>query len=176
VSLGAGDVLAAPSDRATAATRIFQGERWSEAVVALDAVARGDGDDDRGNREIAEYHLAISLYNLRELQPAEDLFVAITRDDAHQKHLEGVMWTMRLLMSCPSARAADALLAVPPDSVGPRFSSPQQVELARRVDLLLARRLIERGDRLRSLAILDDLRRTPLAEEAERCRAAAEAR
>lgn len=172
---GKGDVLAPPSARAAAATRLFHGQRWPEAIAALDGVARGDGDDDRGNREIAEYQLAIGLYNLRELMPAEDLFVAITGDTAHARHVEGVRWTARMLVACPSARTADAILDAPHESIV-QFESPQLLEYARRIDLLLARRLLERGDRARSRAILDTLRDTSFAGEAERCFAAGDAR
>jgi hypothetical protein len=60
-----GPAVAGPRSRAAEqAERLFKAERWAEAAEALRRVARGETDDDQGNRQIAEYRLAIALYRL----------------------------------------------------------------------------------------------------------------
>src|SRR5262245_24307918 len=47
------------TDETADAKRLFDHERWAEAAAANRRVVDGDTGDDEGNRQIAEYHLAI---------------------------------------------------------------------------------------------------------------------
>ena len=53
------------TEEAAQAKRLFDGEKWSEAALALYRVRNGETGDDEGNKQIAQYHLAIALYRLK---------------------------------------------------------------------------------------------------------------
>src|SRR5690606_4281877 len=53
------------TEAAAAAKQLFDKERWNEAAQALHAVVTGETGDDPGNKQLAEYYLAIALYRLK---------------------------------------------------------------------------------------------------------------
>jgi len=72
---GAGAVTAGQmTEEAATAKRLFDGERWSEAALGLYRVYKGETGDDPGNRQIAQYHLAIALYRLKFYQASYGIF------------------------------------------------------------------------------------------------------
>src|SRR5882672_6062315 len=50
------------SEAAAQAKRLFDRERWEESIPALRSVADGTTRDDDGNRQLADYHLAIAYF------------------------------------------------------------------------------------------------------------------
>jgi len=50
------------TESAAAAKGLFDKEKWSEAAQALHRVVSGETGDDAGNKQLAEYYLAICLY------------------------------------------------------------------------------------------------------------------
>jgi hypothetical protein len=87
----------APSDAASQARRLFRSQRWAEAADLLRRVANGEAGDDRGNRQIAEFNLAIALYRLRRTAECTLLFRAMARRDNHFKHQESFLWLVKLV-------------------------------------------------------------------------------
>ena len=76
------------TEEAAQAKRLFDGEKWADAMNALERVASGETGDDLGNRELAEYHLAIAFERMQDYEPAADLFSAIARVHTHLKFRE----------------------------------------------------------------------------------------
>ena len=87
------------SDAAATAKRLFDNHRWSHAAPRILAVARGDTKDDMGNRQIADYHLAIALYYLGDRNASADLWTGISWNPRHQKFRETMLWLGRLAVS-----------------------------------------------------------------------------
>jgi hypothetical protein len=93
------------TEQAAQAKRLFDKAQWSDAVDALEAVANGASGDDEGNRQIAEYHLAITNFNLKDYEAATDLFVLISALPTHNKYRESELWLHKLCQYCWTARA-----------------------------------------------------------------------
>jgi hypothetical protein len=49
------------TEQAAQAKRLFDGEKWGDAASALYRVYKGETGDDEGNKQLAQYHLAIAL-------------------------------------------------------------------------------------------------------------------
>ena len=60
------------------AKRLFDGEQWQQASLALYKVWKGETNDDEGNKQLAEYHLAIALYRLKLYQASYSIFSEIS--------------------------------------------------------------------------------------------------
>ena len=58
------------TEPAAQAKRLFDGEKWLDAALGLYRVYKGDTHDDEGNKQLAQYHLAIALYRLKFYQAA----------------------------------------------------------------------------------------------------------
>ncbi|MEZ4376440.1 MAG: hypothetical protein R3B07_36890 [Polyangiaceae bacterium] len=88
--------------RAAQAKKLFDKERWPEAIVAMEAVANGDYEDDAGNRELGDYYLAIALYRVHDYEAAIDLFTQIGQHKRHLKYKESLLWISKLVSQvCP---------------------------------------------------------------------------
>src|SRR5262245_54464838 len=71
-------VTAGPtSHEAEEARRLFERQRWMDAAIALDRVARGDTGDDESSRQIARYRLDIALYRLELNEASLRVFSSI---------------------------------------------------------------------------------------------------
>ncbi len=62
------------SEGARAAKALFDAQKWPEAALALYGVVAGETGDDDGNKQLAQYHLAIPLYRLKFYQAAYGIF------------------------------------------------------------------------------------------------------
>ncbi len=153
------------TERAADAKRLFDKERWNDAVVQLEATARGRFHDDQGNRELAEYYLAIALYRIQDYTAATDLFVAIVERKQHLKAKEGLLWLMKLATLCPDRRVIRALGEYPFDfHMG--FRSPQQKDLWISTRFAHARGLADLGRIDEAIREFIYVREEPLAREA----------
>jgi peptidoglycan/xylan/chitin deacetylase (PgdA/CDA1 family) len=133
------------SEQAALAKRLFDGEKWAEAVDAMRVVASGATGDDLGNREIAEYHLAIALYRMGNHRDALAQFLLISRDRSHLKWSETLLWHARLLEDDETAEGAlRGISAYDYDQVE-RFNNPQQRELFWRLQQAAGRVAYRRG-------------------------------
>jgi len=133
------------SERAAQAKRLFDGEKWSEALGALRAVATGATGDDLGNREIAGYHTAIALYRMGNHRDALAQFLLISSDRSHLKWNETLLWHARLLEDADTAEGAlRGVSAYDYDQVE-RFNNPQQRELFWRLQQAAGRVAYRRG-------------------------------
>jgi hypothetical protein len=135
------------TEQAAQAKRLFDKAQWPEALDALEAVANGASGDDESNRQIAEYHLAVVNFNLKDYEAATDLFLLISALPAHNKFNESTLWIPLLLDHCVTARAMKVFARFPytPDvgSCDPRHVRP---EMRPRWEFLRAYGLVELGE------------------------------
>jgi len=143
---------AAPGDRtpsagqmteeAAQAKRLFDRERWDDAVLQLERVANGDTGDDEGNKQIAAYQRAVALFHGGRVGESAAAFLAIAGRPAHIKHVETVLWLMKLAETAPVAVRGMAYYDA---SSAERFDNSQQHEVYEGVLFLLGRERFERG-------------------------------
>ena len=81
-----GPVIAgAASPAAEEANRRFEAQRWEDAALAARRVAAGMTGDDEGNRQIARYHEAVSLFHLGFPEASLAIFSTIAERRAHPR-------------------------------------------------------------------------------------------
>ena len=127
------------TEEAAQAKRLFDNERWSEAALLLKRVVDGETGDDAGNKQIAEYHLAIALYRLQFFQASYDIFRRVANKASHLKFKETLLWLAKLATQLPEP--ADIIGAVGKYSRQQvkRFDNPQQRTLYYQLNYLLGR-------------------------------------
>lgn len=91
----------AMSEAAAMAKRRFSEEKWAEAALLLQPVVDGETPDDAGNRQIAEYHLAISLNRLQLYQASYAVFRRIAAKANHLRRHETLAWLAKLDTQLP---------------------------------------------------------------------------
>ena len=84
------------TEEAAQAKRLFDNERWAEAALILKQVVDGETGDDKGNQQIAQYHLAIALYRLQFFQASYDIFRRVADKPNHLKFKETLLWLAKL--------------------------------------------------------------------------------
>jgi tetratricopeptide (TPR) repeat protein len=133
-------VVAGPmTAEAAQARRLFDGERWSEAALVLKRVVDGDTGDDDGNRQIAQYHLAICLYRLRFHQASFGLFSTIAEKPAHLRFGETLPWLAKLATQLPEPADVIERVGKYGSEQIARFDNPQQRALFWQLNYLLGR-------------------------------------
>ncbi len=127
------------TEEAAQAKRLFDSERWSEAALLLKRVVDGDTNDDAGNRQIAEYHLAVALYRLQFYQASYDIFRRVADKPNHIKFKETLLWLAKLATQLPEP--ADIIGSVGKYSREQvkRFDNPQQSKLYWQLNYMLGR-------------------------------------
>ncbi len=89
------------TEEAARAKRLYDAERWQEALVQLERVASGESGDDEGNKQLAAYHVGAALYRMNRFQDSYAAFRAIARDRNHLKHRETVLWLTKIALDHP---------------------------------------------------------------------------
>lgn len=119
--------------------RLFDAERWSEAAVILKRVVDGETGDDEGNKQIAQYHLAIALYRLQFYQASYGIFSAIADKPNHIKFKETLLWLSKLATQLPEpADIIERVGKYKTEQVA-SFNNPQQRDLYWQLNYLLGR-------------------------------------
>ncbi len=136
----AGPVVAGqPTEEAATATRLFEGEKWAEAALALNRVYRGETGDDEGNKQIAQYNLAVALYRLQFYQYAYTIFSEIADKPNHLKFNETLLWLAKLATQLPEpADIVERVGKYSSEQVG-RFNNNNQRDLFWQLNYLLGR-------------------------------------
>ena len=127
------------TEEAAQAKRLFDNERWAEAALILKQVVDGETGDDRGNQQIAQYHLAIALYRLQFFQASYDIFRRIAERPNHLKFKETLLWLAKLATQLPEPADIIGSLAKYSREQVKRFDNPQQRELYWQLNYLLGR-------------------------------------
>ena len=127
------------TEEAAQAKRLFDAERWSEAALALKRVTGGDTGDDEGNKQIAQYHLAIALYRLQFYQASYAIFSEIAEKPNHLKFSETLLWLAKLATQLPEpADIVERVGKYDADQIA-RFNNAQQKNLYWQLNYLLGR-------------------------------------
>jgi hypothetical protein len=127
------------TEEAATAKRLFDNERWSEAALGLYRVYKGETGDDAGNKQIAQYHLAIALYRLKFYQGSYAIFSEIADKPSHLKFNETLLWLSKLATQLPEpADIVERVGKYTGDAIA-RFKNPQQIDLFWQLNYLLGR-------------------------------------
>jgi len=127
------------TEDAAHAKRLFDAERWGEAAVQLKRVVDGTSNDDEGNRQIAQYHLAVALYRLQIYQGSYAIFSEIADKPNHLKFNETLRWLSKLASQLPeSADVTERIGKYKPEQIA-LFNNPQQRKLYWKLNYLLGR-------------------------------------
>lgn len=128
-----------PTEEAAQAKRLFDATKWSEAALALKRVVSGETGDDEGNKQIAQYHLAIALFNLKFYQASYGIFSDISAKPNHLKFKETLLWLARLATQLPEpADIVERVGKYDSEQLG-GFNNPQQQTLFWQLNYLLGR-------------------------------------
>jgi hypothetical protein len=137
------------TEQAAQAKRLFDKAQWEQAAVELEPFALGAHGDDEGNRQLAEYHLAVVHYNLKDYDAATDLFLLIVEDRSHHKFNEAGLWVSRLGHVCQTGRVLRVLgkhFERQEGALTVCFKSPDYERMLRQEDFIRARGLVELGE------------------------------
>lgn len=127
------------TEQAAQGKRLFDSERWSDAALQLKRVVDGDTGDDEGNRQIAQYHLAIALYRLQFYQASYAIFSQIADKPNHLKFNETLLWLSKLATQLPEpADIIERVGKYKTEQIA-RFNNPQQRDLYWQLNYLLGR-------------------------------------
>lgn len=127
------------SEAAAAAKQLFDKERWNEAAQALHGVVSGETGDDPGNKQLAEYYLAIALYRLRFYQASYAIFSVIADNPAHLKFKETLLWLAKLATQLPEPADIIERVGKYTDEQVARFDNEQQRDLYWQLNYMLGR-------------------------------------
>lgn len=138
-SSGPSAVAGQMTEQAAQARRLFDGEKWSEAALALYKVHQGETGDDAGNKELAQYYLAISLYRLKLYQAAYNIFSEIADKPNHLKFNETLLWLAKLATDLPEPADIVERVGKYSDDQIAKFDNNNQRELFWQLNYLLGR-------------------------------------
>ena len=127
------------TEQAAQAKRLFDGEKWTDAALALYRVYKGETGDDEGNKQLAQYHLAIALYRLKFYQAAYGIFSEIADKPNHLKFNETLLWLAKLATDLPEPADIVERVGKYNDEQISKFNNSNQRELFWQLNYLLGR-------------------------------------
>ena len=127
------------TEDAAKAKRLFDAEKWEEAALALDRVRKGETGDDEGNKQLAQYHLAIALYRMKFFQAAYGIFSEISEKPNHLKFNETLLWLAKLATDLPEPADIVERVGKYTDEQISKFNNPNQRDLYWQLNYLLGR-------------------------------------
>jgi hypothetical protein len=128
-----------PTEAAAQAKALFDKERWSEAAQALHRVRAGETGDDPGNKQLAEYFLAIALYRLKFYQASYQIFSGVADNPNHLKFKETLLWLAKLATQLPEPADIIERVGKYNDDDLSRFDNAQQRDLYWQLNFMLGR-------------------------------------
>lgn len=134
------------TDEAAAAKRAFDQKRWPEAAQGMFRVVAGETGDDPGNRQLAEYFLGVSLYNLKFFQASFAIFSVIADNPNHLRFNETLLWLAKLATDLPEAADIIARVGKYGDEHLARFDNKDQRDLYYTLNYMLGRYKYRQGE------------------------------
>jgi len=128
-----------PTEAAAQAKALFDKEKWSEAAQALHRVRAGETGDDPGNKQLAEYFLAIALYRLKFYQASYQIFSGVADNPNHLKFKETLLWLAKLATQLPEPADIIERVGKYNDEDLSRFDNAQQRDLYWQLNFMLGR-------------------------------------
>ncbi len=129
----------AMSEQAENAKRLYDADKLWEAAIAYDAIAKGESGDDEGNRQVAQFGLAKTLYKLKFYQAAYSIFSAIAENPNHLKFNETLLWLAKLATDLPEPADIVEQIGKYDEAQISRFDNPEQRDLYWQLNYLLGR-------------------------------------
>jgi len=137
-----------PSDLARRGAELVAKKDWDRAVLVLQRVARGEGQDDRGNVDLAGYDLGIAYYHLKRADLAFEQMKPIALDRGHARHREALTWLGNIALvgtrDAKGASPVDYVYAYPDDEMV-QYNLPDHQELWYLLLYLRGRAAFRRG-------------------------------
>lgn len=127
------------TEPAAQAKRLFDSEKWIDASLALYRVYKGETQDDEGNKQLAQYHLAIALYRLKFYQAAYGIFSEIADKPNHLKFNETLLWLSKLATDLPEPADIVERVGKYNDAQIEKFNNQNQRDLYWQLNYLLGR-------------------------------------
>lgn len=128
-----------PTEAAAQAKALFDKEKWNEAAQALHRVRSGETGDDPGNKQLAEYFLAISLYRLKFYQASYQIFSGVADNPNHLKFKETLLWLAKLATQLPEPADIIERVGKYNDEDLSRFDNEKQRDLYWQLNFMLGR-------------------------------------
>jgi len=129
-----------PTEEFAQAKRLFDSNtKWAEAALALKRVVSGETGDDEGNKQTAQYDLAIALFNMKFYQASYGIFSDISAKPNHLKFKETLLWLARLATQLPEPADIVERVGKYDREELDRFKNPQQFPLYWQLNYLLGR-------------------------------------
>ncbi len=129
----------APSEAFQRAKKLFEKEKWSDAATGMYQVVSGASGDDEGNKQLAQYYLAICLYRLKFYQASYSIFSVIADNKFHLKFGETLLWLAKLATQLPEPADIIERVGKYSDEEVARFDNAQQQELYWTLNYMLGR-------------------------------------
>lgn len=147
------------TDDAATAKRLFDAERWGESALQYQRVVDGTTRDDEGNRQIAQYQLAVALYRLQFYQASFAIYSEIADKPKHLKFRETLNWLSKLASQLPEpADVIERIGKYAPEELT-RFNNPRQQELYWKLNYLLGRYKYRTRDYEQAITLLSKIDR-----------------
>jgi len=127
------------TEPAAQAKRLFDSEKWLDASLGLYRVYKGETQDDEGNKQLAQYHLAIALYRLKFYQAAYGIFSEIADKPNHLKFNETLLWLSKLATDLPEPADIVERVGKYNDAQIEKFNNQNQRDLYWQLNYLLGR-------------------------------------
>ncbi|HKO48094.1 MAG TPA: hypothetical protein VJV79_10240 [Polyangiaceae bacterium] len=127
------------TEAAASAKQLFDKEKWNDAAQALHRVVNGETGDDPGNKQLAEYFLAISLYRLKFYQASYAIFSVVADNPNHVKFKETLLWLAKLATQLPEPADIIERVGKYNDEQVARFDNDQQRDLYWQLNYMLGR-------------------------------------
>jgi tetratricopeptide (TPR) repeat protein len=128
-----------PTEAFAAAKKLFDKERWSDAALQLHRVVTGESGDDAGNKQLAEYYLAIALYRLKFYQASYAIFSVVADNPNHLKFKDTLLWLAKLATQLPEPADIIERVGKYSDEEVSRFDNSQQSDLYWQLNYMLGR-------------------------------------
>ena len=136
---GVAAVAGAPTDAMKQAKDAFDKKSYAQAAQGLHEVVAGTTGDDAGNKQLAEFYLAQSLYFLKFYQASFDTFTKIAANQSHLKFGETLLWLAKLATDLPEPADIIAHVGKYSDAQLARFDNKAQQDLYWKLNYLLGR-------------------------------------
>jgi len=146
-------VAGQPTEAAAQAKRLYESEKWWDAAQALYRVYTGETGDDEGNKQIAQFNFAKTLYKLKFYQGAYKIFIDISERPNHIKFNETLLWLAKLATDLPEPADIIERVGHYSDEAIARFNNGEQRELYWQLNYLLGRYKYRAGGTLYNEAL-----------------------
>jgi tetratricopeptide (TPR) repeat protein len=147
-------VVGQETERAAGAHALFADGRWEEAAVALEAVASAQTGDARPVVDVAEFELAVSLYQLGYLQASYARFSLVSSRPDHARFREALPWLALLATRLPEPANVIERIGHYDEKLLAAFDTDAQRPLFWQLDYLLGRYEYTARDYERAIALL----------------------